>query len=167
MAGLVGADPKEIIWTSGATESNNIAVKGVGRFYKGKKKHVVTTQTEHKWVFPPVKFMKWENIAKNLKNESFILQVCAGQLQNSGEWGYWCDIPPCSAQVPLYCIKSIIFFLKENNNQTYGRDPFYESIFLDYNILPSGLIDLEQFEAALRPDTSLVMKHYIFLVDQY
>ena len=78
MAGLVGADPKEIIWTSGATESNNIAVKGVGRFYKGKKKHVVTTQTEHKWVFPPVKFMKWENLAKNLKNESFILQVCAG-----------------------------------------------------------------------------------------
>ena len=50
MAGLVGADPKEIIWTSGATESNNIAVKGVGRFYKGKKKHVVTTQTEHKCV---------------------------------------------------------------------------------------------------------------------
>ena len=50
VAGLVGADPKEIIWTSGATESNNIAVKGVGRFYKGKKKHVVTTQTEHKCV---------------------------------------------------------------------------------------------------------------------
>ena len=54
VAGLVGADPKEIIWTSGATESNNIAVKGVGRFYKGKKKHVVTTQTEHKCeCFPP------------------------------------------------------------------------------------------------------------------
>ena len=50
VAGLIGADPKEIIWTSGATESNNIAVKGVGRFYKGKKKHVVTTQTEHKCV---------------------------------------------------------------------------------------------------------------------
>ena len=48
VAGLIGADPKEIIWTSGATESNNIAVKGVGRFYKGKKKHVLTTQTEHK-----------------------------------------------------------------------------------------------------------------------
>ena len=50
---MIGADPKEIIWTSGATESNNIAVKGVGRFYKGKKKHVVTTQTEHKCVSFP------------------------------------------------------------------------------------------------------------------
>ena len=45
MADLIGADPKEIIFTSGATESNNIAVKGVARFYKSKKKHVITTQT--------------------------------------------------------------------------------------------------------------------------
>lgn len=45
MARLINADPKEIVFTSGATESNNIAVKGVGRFYKDKKKHVVTTQT--------------------------------------------------------------------------------------------------------------------------
>ena len=50
VANLVGADPKEIIWTSGATESNNISVKGVGRFYKSKKRHVITTQTEHKCV---------------------------------------------------------------------------------------------------------------------
>lgn len=42
---LIGADPKEIIFTSGATESNNIAVKGVARFYGAKKKHVITTQT--------------------------------------------------------------------------------------------------------------------------
>ena len=45
MADLIQADPKEIIFTSGATESNNIAVKGVARFYKSKKKHVITTQT--------------------------------------------------------------------------------------------------------------------------
>lgn len=45
VADLIGADPKEIIFTSGATESNNIAVKGVARFYKAKKKHVITTQT--------------------------------------------------------------------------------------------------------------------------
>lgn len=45
VARLINADPKEIIFTSGATESNNIAVKGVARFYKDKKKHVVTTQT--------------------------------------------------------------------------------------------------------------------------
>merc|ERR1719458_1475943 len=47
---LIGADPKEIVFTSGATESNNISVKGVARFYKAKKKHVITTQTEHKCV---------------------------------------------------------------------------------------------------------------------
>jgi cysteine desulfurase len=50
VATLIGADPKEIIFTSGATESNNISVKGVARFYKAKKNHVITTQTEHKCV---------------------------------------------------------------------------------------------------------------------
>jgi len=91
VAGLIGADPKEIIWTSGATESNNIAVKGVGRFYKGKKKHVLTTQTEHKCVLDSCRILESEGI----------------------------DV-------------------------TY------------LPVLPSGLIDLEKFEAALRPDTSLV-----------
>jgi cysteine desulfurase len=46
----VGADPREIFFTSGATESNNMAVKGVANFLEGKKKHIITTQTEHKCV---------------------------------------------------------------------------------------------------------------------
>ncbi|KAJ1670632.1 cysteine desulfurase, partial [Spiromyces aspiralis] len=50
IAGLVNAHPKEIVFTSGATESNNMALKGVARFYRGKKKHIITTQTEHKCV---------------------------------------------------------------------------------------------------------------------
>lgn len=50
VAGLIGAETKEIIFTSGATESNNIAIKGVARFYTPKKRHIVTTQTEHKCV---------------------------------------------------------------------------------------------------------------------
>ncbi|XP_037775093.1 cysteine desulfurase, mitochondrial-like isoform X1 [Penaeus monodon] len=50
VAELIGADKKEIIFTSGATESNNISVKGVARFYRSKKRHVITTQTEHKCV---------------------------------------------------------------------------------------------------------------------
>jgi cysteine sulfinate desulfinase/cysteine desulfurase-like protein len=50
VASLVGADPKEIVFTSGATESNNMAIKGIAGFYKEKKKHVITTQTEHKCV---------------------------------------------------------------------------------------------------------------------
>lgn len=43
VATLIGADPKEIIFTSGATESNNIAIKGVARFYKSSKKHIITS----------------------------------------------------------------------------------------------------------------------------
>jgi len=50
VASLIGADPKEIIFTSGATESNNLAIKGVANFYSGKKRHVITTQTDHKCV---------------------------------------------------------------------------------------------------------------------
>ena len=50
VAALVGADPKEIIWTSGATESNNLAIKGAAHFYAGKGKHLVTLKTEHKAV---------------------------------------------------------------------------------------------------------------------
>jgi cysteine desulfurase len=50
VAKLIGADPKEIIFTSGATESNNLAIKGVASFYKDRKKHIVTTQTDHKCV---------------------------------------------------------------------------------------------------------------------
>ena len=50
IASLIGADPKEIIFTSGATESNNLAIKGVASFYKDRKKHIVTTQTDHKCV---------------------------------------------------------------------------------------------------------------------
>jgi cysteine desulfurase len=45
VANIIGAEPKEIIFTSGATEANNIAIKGVARFYKAKKNHVITTQT--------------------------------------------------------------------------------------------------------------------------
>jgi len=50
VADLVGADPREIVWTSGATESNNLALKGAAHFYKGKGKHIITVKTEHKAV---------------------------------------------------------------------------------------------------------------------
>ena len=56
VAALVNADPKEIIWTSGATESNNLAIKGAANFYAGTKgKHIVTVATEHKAVLDTVK----------------------------------------------------------------------------------------------------------------
>jgi cysteine desulfurase len=50
VAALVGADPREIVWTSGATESINLAIKGAAHFYAGKGKHLVTVKTEHKAV---------------------------------------------------------------------------------------------------------------------
>ena len=50
VADLIGADPREIVWTSGATESINLALKGAAQFYKGKGKHLITLRTEHKAV---------------------------------------------------------------------------------------------------------------------
>ncbi len=90
VAALVGADPKEIVWTSGATESDNLAIKGAAHFYQKQGRHIVTVKTEHKAV----------------------LDTCR-QLEREG----------------------------------------FEVTYLD--VLPSGLVDLEAFEAALRPDTVL------------
>src|SRR5687767_7998426 len=50
VAGLINADPREIVWTSGATESNNLAIKGAAHFYQSKGKHLITVKTEHKAV---------------------------------------------------------------------------------------------------------------------
>ncbi|EXJ77134.1 cysteine desulfurase, mitochondrial [Capronia epimyces CBS 606.96] len=62
IAKLIGADPKEIIFTSGATESNNMSIKGVARFFgrSGKKKHIITSQTEHKCVLDSCRHLQDE-----------------------------------------------------------------------------------------------------------
>jgi len=60
VAALVGADPREIIWTSGATESNNLAIKGAAHFYKSKGKHLITVKTEHKAVLDTVRELERE-----------------------------------------------------------------------------------------------------------
>merc|ERR1712156_446249 len=73
IADLIGADAKEIVFTSGATESNNISVKGVARFYASKKKHVITTQTEHKCVL---------DSCRQLENEGF--EVTYLPVQSNG-----------------------------------------------------------------------------------
>ncbi len=96
VARLVNADPKEIIWTSGATESNNLAIKGAAQFYKGKGKHIVTVRTEHKAV----------------------LDTCR-ELERQG----------------------------------------FEVTYLP--VLQNGLLDLEVFKAALRPDTILASVMYV------
>mmetsp|Transcript_4846 Transcript_4846/g.14370 ORF Transcript_4846/g.14370 Transcript_4846/m.14370 type:complete len:456 (-) Transcript_4846:1243-2610(-) len=60
VASLIGADAREVVFTSGATESNNMAVKGVARFNKDRKRHVVTTQTEHKCVLDSCRALERE-----------------------------------------------------------------------------------------------------------
>lgn len=88
VAKLVNADPKEIVWTSGATESDNLALKGAAQFYSGRGKHVLTVKTEHKAV----------------------LDTCR-ELERQG----------------------------------------FAVTYLD--VQPNGLIDLDAFQGALRPDT--------------
>jgi cysteine desulfurase len=73
VADLIGADEKEIFFTSGATESNNIAIKGVARFYAPKKDHVITLTTEHKCVV---------NSARDLEQEGF--KVTFLKVQKNG-----------------------------------------------------------------------------------
>lgn len=91
VAQLVNADPREIIWTSGATESDNLAIKGAAHFYKDRGKHIITVKTEHKAV----------------------LDTCR-ELERQG----------------------------------------FEVTYL--GVQENGLIDMNEFKAALRPDTILV-----------
>jgi cysteine desulfurase len=62
VADLVNADPREIVWTSGATESNNLAIKGIAHFYQKKGKHIITSKIEHKAVL---------DTARQLEREGF------------------------------------------------------------------------------------------------
>jgi len=96
VAKLVNADAKEIVWTSGATESNNLAIKGAANFYAGKGKHIITVKTEHKAVLDTFR-----------------------ELERQG----------------------------------------FEATYLD--VQDNGLIDLDAFQAALRPDTILVSVMFV------
>ncbi len=96
VAELIRADPKEIVWTSGATESNNLAIKGAAHFYKGKGRHLITVRTEHKAV----------------------LDTCR-ELERQG----------------------------------------FEVTYL--GVKDNGLIDIEEFKAALRPDTILASVMFV------
>jgi cysteine desulfurase len=90
VAALLNADPREIVWTSGATESNNLAIKGAAHFYSSRGKHLVTVKTEHKAVLDTMR-----------------------ELERQG----------------------------------------FEVTYLD--VQPNGLLDLDRFKDALRPDTIL------------
>jgi cysteine desulfurase len=90
VAALINADPKEIVWTSGATEGNNLAIKGAANFYKTKGKHLITQKTEHKAVLDTFR-----------------------ELERQG----------------------------------------FEATYLE--VEPNGVVDLQKFKSAIRPDTIL------------
>jgi cysteine desulfurase len=96
VANLIGADPREIVWTSGATESNNLALKGAAHFYKSRGKHLITVKTEHKAVLDTMR-----------------------ELERQG----------------------------------------FEVTYLD--VQEDGLLNLDVFKAALRPDTILVSVMFV------
>ena len=96
VSALIGADPREIVWTSGATESDNLALKGAAGFYKTKGRHIITVKTEHKAV----------------------LDTCR-ELERQG----------------------------------------FSVTYLD--VQSDGLIDLDVFKAAIRPDTILVSVMFV------
>ncbi|KAJ3330288.1 cysteine desulfurase [Blyttiomyces sp. JEL0837] len=99
IAKLIKADPKEIVFTSGATESNNMAIKGVARFYKSRKNHIITTQTEHKCVL---------DSCRVLQDEGF--EVTYLPVQPNG----LIDINALKAAIrPETCLVSIMFVNNE------------------------------------------------------
>lgn len=60
VADLIGADPREIVWTSGATEADNLALKGIAHFYREKGKHIITVKTEHKAILDSARHLESE-----------------------------------------------------------------------------------------------------------
>jgi cysteine desulfurase len=60
VAALINADPREIVWTSGATESDNLAIKGIAQFYKKKGQHIITSKIEHKAVLDTCRYLEKE-----------------------------------------------------------------------------------------------------------
>ncbi|MDZ5458370.1 IscS subfamily cysteine desulfurase [Azohydromonas lata] len=60
VAALIGADPREVVWTSGATESNNLAIKGAAQFHRSRGKHLITVKTEHKAVLDTMRELERE-----------------------------------------------------------------------------------------------------------
>lgn len=86
VAELIGADPREIVFTSGATESNNLAIKGIAHFYSGKGKHIVTSKTEHKAVLDTCRQLEREGYEvtylEPMPNGLFTLEQIEGALRD-------------------------------------------------------------------------------------
>ena len=82
LADLVNAEPKELVFTSGATESNNLAIKGVSKFYSSHKKHIITTQTEHKCVLESCRQLQSEGFNVTYLPVSKTGLICLKELES-------------------------------------------------------------------------------------
>src|SRR3546814_366224 len=82
VAQLVNADPREIIWTSGATESNNLAIKGAAHAYAARGKHIVTVKTEHKAVLDTCR--KLERKGFELTNRDVTQEIGSASCREEG-----------------------------------------------------------------------------------
>ncbi|HHQ4938696.1 MULTISPECIES: IscS subfamily cysteine desulfurase [unclassified Aeromonas] len=86
VADLIGADPREIVFTSGATESNNLAIKGVAHFYASKGKHIITSKTEHKAVLDTCRQLEREGFEvtylEPMPNGLFTLEMIENAMRD-------------------------------------------------------------------------------------
>ena len=125
VAALINADPKEIVWTSGATESDNLAIKGAARFHKDKGKHLITVKTEHKAVLDSMRELEREGfevtymdvgkdglldldaLAKAMRSDTTLVSVMAvnneiGVIQDIEKIGECAaNAESCSTSTPL------------------------------------------------------------------
>lgn len=83
VAAVIGASPKEIIWTSGATESDNIAVKGTAYMYRDKGNHVIIQETEHKAVIDPAKFLESQGFKVTVLGVDKLGRVSVKELESA------------------------------------------------------------------------------------
>ncbi|MFY9460296.1 MAG: IscS subfamily cysteine desulfurase [Aquabacterium commune] len=145
VAELIGADPREIVWTSGATESNNLALKGAAHFYQSRGKHIITVKTEHKAVLDTVRELErqgFEATYLDVKDNGLLdLEALKAAIRPdtilisvmfvNNEIGVIQDIPTIGA---LCREKGIVFHV--DAAQATGK------VAIDLNTLPVDLMSL-------------------------
>ena len=184
MADLIGADPKEIIFTSGATESNNLAIKGVANFYKDKKRHLITTQTDRAILRctlapgPPLRFGRLcgnkgcvaQQGTKHACREKCQCTAAERAMMRSQGLASRHDDDPCKAcrhpsltimivPITLCCNMLLTEAIPSADKCVLDSCRYLQHRGFEVTYLPvkkDGLIDLKQLEEAIRPDTALV-----------
>lgn len=145
VATSIGADSREIIWTSGATEANNLALQGAAHFYQRNGKHIITMATEHKAVLDVCKFLGTEGFEitylkpmnnglldiEQLKNAIRSNTILISIMQVNNETGVIQDIPAISALA-----KEHGAILHVDASQGMGKTP------IDVNVLHADLLSL-------------------------